>query len=276
MLYLNPELDILHVDPGKGQSRFVDFVDDMSMKDPRRVGLANIAMTGNDINRLDGIDMAQLSATKRTSFTHWISSLRQFLFLSIEGAGRMHKGPRNGIPTIRKFEMHRSRPVLASIPTFERLPQDLRPIARDLRHVFVGTTDPRRMVFHWKKLLEEWGLDADLNSSIQYRFMISCCRGGAQEPSAIVDHQSAVDWLQEENEQWIKWQQKGSRDGGLIETPEQLEKAPQPALGFWLFPIQSLGALPADEVYNDRSSFWRAKRVLNMSQHPPELCLSIL
>ena len=37
----------------------------------------------------------------------------------------------------------------------------------------------------------------------------------------------------------------------LIESPEELEMAPQPAIGFWLFHIESLDRLASEEELHD-------------------------
>lgn len=267
---------MLHVNPGRGDCRFADFLHDLITNDPLQVGLANLAMTSNDSYRLESIEVSRLSLARHMSLKRCLANLRQLWFLSMESAGRMFKGPRSGIPALTRFEMHRSRPILASIPTFERFPRDPRRISQDLQHVFVGTSDPRRMIYHSHKLLERLGLASQVNSGIQYRFMICCSNGGSGGLSRIVDQETAADWLQEEDQRWAGWKEKGIQRGHTVETPEQLEKAPQPAIGFWLFPIESLGKLPTHDVDDFRDSFWKGKRVLNMSRYPPELCLTVI
>lgn len=62
----------------------------------------------------------------------------------------------------------------------------------------------------------------------------------------------------------------------MVEPPAQLEKASQPAIGLWYFHIESLRGLAPTEASHSYSSFSKAKKVLDMSQFPPELRLSVI
>jgi len=54
---------------------------------------------------------------------------------------------------------------------------------------------------------------------------------------------------------------------------EDLEKAVKPAFGFWLFPLEALGPLPKEGTSVDWGIHFRAKRMVDMSEHWPELAL---
>lgn len=280
ILYLHPELDVLHLSPGNSSSHFVDFLTTIRTQDPRGVGLTNLAMHNNNINQLTGMDISTLDSIQKTSLKTSITNLRSLFFLSLESAGRMHTGPRNGIHHIRRYEMHRSRPVFSLTPSFERVGRDPRSIHRDLKKVFVGTFDPRGMIYKWLRLLDEWDVGSRIN--IQYQFLVSCSPGGSSNPGVIFDRDSAAQWLVDEDDRWRERQRRDAhlitRRGGRVpvERPEELEQAPRPAVGFWLFSVEALGPMPDHPRYDSHARSFKAKRVLDMSEHWPELCLSVL
>lgn len=279
MLYFNPDRDILQLDPGKNIPGFLTFLSDVRALDPRRTGVANLAMLS-----LAGLDLIPaLNETETAALKESVSSLREVYFMSVERAGRMHSGPRNGIHYIRRYEMHRSRPIFSTAPAFERLKRDPRNI--DLKHVFLGTSDPRAKIFQWRAFLKKWNIELE-EDSIQYRILISCSLGSSRNPERIIDRETACRWLIKEDEKWMDLQRRHEesiiRRGGRvpIESPEDLDRAPQPAIGFWLFPIEAVGPLP-DEIpdelsYHNQTGNLKAKRVVNMSKYWPELCLSVL
>jgi hypothetical protein len=285
-LLFNPEFDILHIQSGREIHDFVDFLHDLRAYDPLDVGLLNLALDQNGIVNLPGINMSDLEFASRAAFTDILENLRQVYFVCLENAGRIYLGPRGGIHTVTGFEFHRSRPIMSTIPTFDRIAQDPRNgMTRDLSRVFVGTSDPRQMSCRWHLLLDTWQIRHP-HRGPEYRFLVANGWGGgriAKKAKKIFDRDSAAEWLRQEEERWAAGQERHAasilRRGGKlpVENPEDLEHAPRPAIGFWLFPIEALGPMPGPEVLlnpHDNGFTWESKRVVDMRQHWPELCLA--
>ncbi|CAJ2504712.1 Uu.00g121060.m01.CDS01 [Anthostomella pinea] len=268
-LLFNPELDILHVSPGRSGDNAVHLLHHLRAYDVQNVGLRNVALNPNDVSRLTDIDLSAVDPLAAAAFTDTIANLRQVFYMCIESAGRIYLGPRNGILAVTGFEMHRSRPIMPEVPTFDCVGRDPRPIAGDLRKVFAGTADRRKMVFQWRELLRKWQIPH--NPKVDYRFLVAHEWNGAEDEDKVVDRESADAWLQREDKRWRNGQQRLAdsilRRGGNIpvESPEDLEQAPRPAIGFWLFPVEALGRVPSrHKVSTSTSTVWRPKRVLDM------------
>ncbi|KAI0855123.1 hypothetical protein F4860DRAFT_497356 [Xylaria cubensis] len=286
MLPFNPEYDILHVHIAMRGYNLVEFLHDLRVHDPQGVGLLNLALEHDDVSSLMIIKPFNLDPAPWASFTDTIANLREFYFLCLEKAGRIHLGPRGGIHTVTGYEIHRSRPIMSTIPTFDRLKRDPRDgMTRDLSRVFVGTFDPRLMVWHWEYLLKKWHIH-HLDRSPEYRFLVASGWGNgrmANKRKKISGRDSATEWLQDEDESWEQGQQRHAagivRRGGTVpvESPGELEHVPRPAIGFWLFPIEAIGPHPGPESLIDPEHFgfgWEPKRVVDMREHWPELCLT--
>ncbi|KAI8630374.1 hypothetical protein F5Y19DRAFT_484244 [Xylariaceae sp. FL1651] len=285
-LFFNPEFDILHIHPGREIHDFVDFLHDLRAYDPLDIGLLNLALDHNGVINLSGIKMSDLELASRVAFMDTLANLRQVYFLCLENAGRIYLGPRGGIPMVTGFEIHRSRPIMSAIPTFDRIAQDPRDgMTRDLSRVFVGTFDPRQLICRWHLLLDTWQIRHP-HKGPDYRFLVANGWGGgrmAKKAQKIFDRDSAAEWLRQEDERWAAGQERHAaailRRGGKlpVESPEELERAPRPAIGFWLFPIDALGPIPGPEALlnpHDNGFPWASKRVVDMRQYWPELCLA--
>ncbi|KAI0465978.1 hypothetical protein F4859DRAFT_338807 [Xylaria cf. heliscus] len=285
-LLFNPEFDILHIQPGREIYNFVDFLHDLRAYDPQDAGLLNLALDNNCVANLSGIDISSLRLASRAAFMDTLANLRQVYFVCLESVGRIYLGPRGGIHTVTGFEIHRSRPIMSTIPTFDRIAQDPRGgMTRDLSRVFVGTFDPRLMPCRWHLLLDVWQI-SHAHGNIEYRFLVANGWGSgriARSAIKISDRDSAAEWLRQEEERWIVGQERHAtsilRRGGKlpVESPEELEHVPRPAIGFWLFPIEALGPMP-DQLallnLDEHRAPWESKRVVDMRQHWPELCLA--
>lgn len=288
-LFLNPEFDMLHIDPEQECLFLADFFYDMRAHDPRNIGLLNLALKNNNVGNLSRMDFPKLKPEVRATFIDTLANLRQVYFLCLECAGRIYHGPLNGIHTIQSFEFHRSRPIMSTIPTFDRVGPDPRvSMNRDMSRVYVGTFDPRQMVYGWLLFLDTWKISHRRPDSggPEYRFLVSYGWGSgevAKRAKKISGRESAAEWLDREDAHWAKCQEYYAStiprlvDTLPIESPEELERVPRPAVGFWLFPLEALGPMPGLEGGSDEygnSPLWRPKRVVDMRQHWPELCLA--
>lgn len=272
-LHLNPEFDILRVKAESAGHDLVHFLHDVRAHDILRRGLLNVALDVNVINRLVGVDVSVLEMEARCALTETLRGLQQVFFISVERAGRIYLGARYGLHTNDRYEFHRSRPLLSAIPSFDRLAQDPRGnMERDLSRVYAGTFDARQMVCRWRELLCDWDAAHPPHEGPEYRFMV------ATDAAEIADRETASRWLLREDQRWIDGQ--NARSARIIkkgyqlplESTEDLERAPRPTLGFWLFPIEALGSLPEPEAYAEFG--WESKRIVDMRQYRPELCLA--
>jgi hypothetical protein len=281
--YCNPEHDVVKVHAGRRSDNFVRFVRDMRDNDRKGVGLANLALSYNDLLGIDDINLDELGAPDREALTKTLANLRQVWFCSSEKEGRMYLGPLNGVPAIKGWELHRSRPIMGATSAFETRQADPRPIEKDLQRVFLGTSDPRMTVFYWNKLLQRY--EVTPRPDVQHRFMLASTTGQGQGVGGggggdVRGRQSAFEWIKREEAEFKRgvdaWQAR-LRTGVEIprETPEELAACARPAFGFWLFPIQALGELPPTSASMDsvtRQFFW-GKRVVDLSKYRPELGL---
>ena len=305
ILHFNPEYDFLHISSKSPvKDTLVDFLYHLkTTHDPRRVGLLNLAVELNDLkgNDLGNLKSSDLDPRVRTAFVETLTQLREVFFVSKPRAGRQILGYQSGIPTSETI-FNRSFPILAMAPTFERLHRDPRPIAQDLRQVFVGTFDPRHMLHLWRQLLKKWGVSPP---QIEYRFYLAFTPIGQDDQ--IYDHGSAKGWLQKEDDEWRKPWEDGPAESSQDQDQEQEkadepfsgfssffqkankrwpvgaasekfqnedpEKAVKPAFGFWLFPVDALGALPEKGFSEDEGFQPKPKQLLDMTGHWPELAL---
>ncbi|KAK5629056.1 hypothetical protein RRF57_004771 [Xylaria bambusicola] len=174
-------------------------------------------------------------------FRDTIVNLRQVYLIVLENAGRMYLGPLNGISTQIGYELHRSHPIMSSIPIFERVGRGPRGgIERDLSRISMGTFDPRQMLYPWRRYLERWEIHYASGGPVYCLLISHGWNTGAMRRTAktVSYRESASEWLQKEEESWICSQERRAssilaRGGELpVESSEELERAPRPAIGF--------------------------------------------
>jgi hypothetical protein len=281
--YFNPELDILWLRREyHSHKRTIPFLRDLVARDPKGVGLRHLAMGANDINVLDGIRLPRLSERDKHTLQQVISNLDNMYYLSLENAGRVNLGRFSGasIPLSDHFENRRAKPIMACVPSFTRLPVDPRPdIDRDLTRVFAGTFDPRRMIWRWEQLRRRWQIPV-VEGRTKHHFLVSHARS---HRGRVIDRESAQEWLQDEHRAWVGGQERFHRlveREGLtvpVESDEDLRSATRTAAGFWLFPIHALGELPSSDAEEaEAARLFRPKRVLDLREYRPQLCLADL
>ncbi|KAL8706386.1 MAG: hypothetical protein Q9201_000531 [Fulgogasparrea decipioides] len=279
-LSLNPEYDFLHISSGWPVTHtLLAFLYHLrTTYDPRHQGLLNLAV---DINSLTGNDLMTLQPINihprdRRAFVETLRQLREVFFISTPRVGRQNFGYQSGTETPETM-FNRSLPIVTATPTFERLHRDPRPIAQDLRKVFVGTSDPREMLLFWERLLKIWQVSP---TRIEYRFLLAFdpTLGG----DAISTRTGAEKWLQREDDVWRNPSANGiammnerlpvGASSEMVQD-EDLERAVRPAFGFWLFRVEALGALHEEGHPEDQGFLPKGKQMLDMTKYWPELAL---
>ncbi|RAK99189.1 2EXR domain-containing protein [Aspergillus ibericus CBS 121593] len=291
--YFNPEYDILGIGARfPVRNTLLEFLHHLKhIHDPRRVGLLNLAMDINDLNAndlhtLDPTD-GNISPPVRQSFTETLMQLREVFFVEVARAGRQIVGWHSGLLTSDTI-FNRSFPIMATSTTFDRLPKDPREISDDLKHVFVGTFDPRDMFDRWGRLLRRWSVPPSFH--VTYRFLLAFTPTGTDK---VHNREGAERWLRKED---CIWKGEPYEDEDQPITPlgqilrqkklkwpvgakhekyrnEDLENAVKPAFGFWLFPLEALG-IPSPAAFIQPEGYQsKAKQLLDLTGHWPELAL---
>ncbi|KAK3362499.1 hypothetical protein B0T25DRAFT_7734 [Lasiosphaeria hispida] len=279
-LYLNPEFDFVHLrHRGPVEHTTLDFMHDLKAYDPRGVGLVNLALDMNGMPFLHESLVgsysrlrAELAAPCRASLVDTLSQLRNIIWMADSHFGRAIMGPLQDFRDAG-VRFNHSMPVRSSTSSFDLLTRDPRPAAQvepDLRYVLTACRDPRQMHVQWTELLEKWSVlpRHQINERVLFAYELP------DYEAPIYDVDTADKFLAEEERSWIQgqtrrqfWVKKWA--GRLpVESPEELEKASRPAIGFWLFPIKALGSLEGD-IYS-------SKKMFDMTGHWPELALARL
>ncbi|KAI1263988.1 hypothetical protein F5Y18DRAFT_392098 [Xylariaceae sp. FL1019] len=290
-LRINPEHDVLRprLSAGPRNLHLSDLLLDLRSRDPLGIGVLNLALDLDTIVNTCSLDPSTLELDARTKFTESLLRLRQVFFVSIEQAGRLFWGPIGGIHTVKNPEYHRSRPIMSTSTTFDRLARDPRDgIELDLGRVYGGTFDPRQMVHKWMRFLDSWDINPPPHL-LSYRLLISTstvqtARGGRirgcrsrstlDRKRLIYDRNSAVSFIHQEENKWTRAQKlEATRYQAARQVAptsyEDLERVPRPAIGFWLFPLDVLG--PRSDYEKETP-----KGIIDMGAHWPELCLAHL
>ncbi|RMJ16043.1 hypothetical protein BHE90_008689 [Fusarium euwallaceae] len=280
-LYLCPELDIVEIEieqyRAKTSTLFVNFAQDVWAHDPRRIGLVNLSIpTRSFTNPFREWRKLHLAETTQSSLLRQvIRRLERVIFSQRRYVWRMCYPITSMHPGERCFKMNRSVPIAASITRFDRLPTDPRPIKEELEMMHIGNYLPHRGVRAWFKLLRRLRLEEN-QLKIDYRFLLSHER---KLMPRIFNRVDAQKWVQEEEKKWkeiLKKKREIYKERAREDTPEELAEAPRPAIGFWLFPLESIGALPGVDKCRlpEPRGFYRS--FLDMSKYSPELCLAQL
>lgn len=275
IFHFNPEYDLLHIHLHRQvKDTLIDFLYRLkTMHDPRRIGLLNLAMDLNDLNRHDlyRLQSSNLDAEVRKAFVDTLTQLHEVFFVSNPLRAECKVlACLNESSTSEGF-FSRSLPIMSWTPTFERLHRDPRPIDDDLRQVHIPMTNLLYMLHLWLQLLKRRRVTPP---QIEYRLLLAF--DPILEGDIIRDRSSAKRWLQKENATWNeRFLSGGDPDADCFNAhanykDEDLGKAVKPAFGFWLFPVDALGPLQ-DEGFHHGD-----KTILDIARQWPELGLPYL
>lgn len=276
-LYLCPELDILEIKTDEDHPRtskpFANFAHDVWAHDPRRIGLVNLSIPAKSFTSKRKLHLCE--KTQSSLLQQVIRRLERVIFSQRRYVWRMCYPITFAHPGNRGFKMNRSVPITSSVTRFDRLPADPRPVKGELEKMHIGHYLPHRVVSAWFRLLRRLGLEEN-QLKIDYRFLLS---HESRSSPRICSRNDAGKWVQDEDKEWksiLMWKRERYKELAREETPEELAVALRPAIGFWLFPLESIGALPGIDKcqLSEPHGFYRS--FFDMSQYSPELCLSQL
>ncbi|KAJ4113276.1 hypothetical protein NW768_011555 [Fusarium equiseti] len=279
-LYICPELDTLELND---TYRFEYFAHHVWTHDRLRVGAVNLAMRSCDLFlhktwRLGGRD--------KDLFKEALLRIERFVVM--ERRSQMGWLDRDETSSKRSPSYH-ACPVYGSTFGFERLPCDPRLGDEHLGRVFTGPYDPRMHFHEWFRTLKALGIKH--NHKVAYQFGM-CTESDyssddVYEGPYTNDRDTAAEWVRENEQKFqSRMREKFAREDMQYPPLEDqsLEQAPQQAIEFWLFSLESIAPLPKVGISFKRYSQWSAKckrhfdyaRFLDMTKHRPELCLSFM
>ncbi|RBA17418.1 hypothetical protein FPRO05_02142 [Fusarium proliferatum] len=234
-LYVCPELDTLMLNC---LEVFENFAHDIWACDSRCVGLVNLALPvrgqTQDFNTpsITGRDTSRLKET--------LLRIERFTVMNTFAIRRWFGGfaKRSTVPV---FRMNRAVPIMGHSFGFHRLSRDPRLNEENFKQIYLGNRDPVRRFHRWFRLLLSVGVKH--NHEVEYRFG-SCLRLSSP---LITDRASAMDYVKKSHEKFITRMVSATDeplDDIAEETVEHLQETPQPAIGFWLFPLRIFNRLP--------------------------------
>jgi hypothetical protein len=229
--------------------------------DPRHVGLLNLVLDGADIGRLIPRNNNNFrSQPIPTLFQETIDQLQEFRLFNRQTYGRINLSLLSGVWSTESL-FTRVFPLMPLTPTFKLLGPDPRPISQELSRLNID--DLRSYLATWLLVLGNLGVN--LGRTTRYRYLV------AQEAYMVYNREEAKDLLEKEDH---RWRNPVIEKGKTVDL-EDLEKAVQPAFGFWLFPGDAFGSFGTDGAPAPQGDL-NGREYKDLSKFYPELALSML
>lgn len=267
-LFFNPEHDFLHIRAEAPiKETLIDFLWDLKAYDPKDIGLLKLAIDlegfcANDLQYLRRSDLFLIR--QRKALVETLSQLKEVWFLNLQSPGWVRKSP---VQTIDPpLQSSGALPVAGGSPTLERIGADPREgLDEALERVYMGDIDPREVLFRWRRLLRTWEIDHE-DDQVEYRMLFALAPERKRRTWQIKELDQAMDFLTLEEEPITP---ALPVQGRLGQTQRYTA-----AIGFWLFPLESLGQIREGEKLADMDFY--PGRVLDMREYWPELVVSKL
>lgn len=272
-LYLNPEHDVLQIRAeAPVKESLVDFLWDLKAYDPKGVGLLKVAwdlmgFCGNDLQYLKRSDL--LLIRQRKALVETLSQLQEVWFVYIDankhGCKKATDRPGNIIP------------YDGEVTAFESIGPDARGgVETELQQLYMGSVDPRELIWRWKRLLRTWEIQHQ-PGLVRYRLMV------AQKPvyspdawriSRLPRLMESLSIRNEERKDDVEVTADADDDGPVPGAGKQQgTRAPEPVtVGFWSFPLDAVGEVGEGKRLCDMD--FHPHRVLDMRNYWPELLLA--
>ncbi|KAJ4397473.1 hypothetical protein N0V93_001702 [Gnomoniopsis smithogilvyi] len=267
-LFFNPENDFLHIKAEAPiRETLIDFLWDLKAYDPKDIGLLKLAIDlegfcANDLEHLRRSDLFLIR--QRKALVDTLSQLKEVWFLNLQSPRWVHKQPVE--PIVTQIRPSGVFPVAGGSPTLERVGADPRHgLEQALERVYMGDIDPREILFRWRRLLRTWEIDYE-DGQVDYRVLFAVTPERHRRTWRIKQLDQAMEFLTLEEEPI----------GPVLPAQSQIGQAHRcmAAIGFWLFPVESIGQIREGEKLADMDFY--PGRVLDMREHWPELICSKL
>ncbi|GAW19156.1 hypothetical protein ANO14919_086400 [Xylariales sp. No.14919] len=270
MFPFNPEHDVLWFEQ---VHHLTDFFSAIIMRDSRRIGLCNMAVSLTNIRgTLEADDPEEYRCP---TFIQAANNIREFYLVAETNSYHLervkeqynHHPPHKGTPITQSLS-----PLMSSIPTFDILPRDPRPIEHELSRVFLGFNNIPGEISSWKLLLREWGVDPlQIKSRIlfTYRDFNPCL------PVEDSSHEGPnLQRLRIPGTNRLLYESSSPMVPTIHMTAERLApKRDSLAFGFWMFPLDAFQSIqsryasqPAD-IW-DLSNYWPELGLIRLPTGP--------
>ncbi|CCT67945.1 uncharacterized protein FFUJ_14844 [Fusarium fujikuroi IMI 58289] len=263
--FLNPELDTLEID---GWPLLANFASDVWNHDPRKVGLCHVAFLRCYFFFSFRSRPLPDNARSEEEMRQVVARLRSVTFIHYVDVDKIS----HQCPTGHQCLLHYrcSLPLAGATGNFSRQ-QDPRLIGREVfKNIYFKTphsSDLGRQYRKWLELVEELGVTAPCVYKIAYTTI--------QSKPSIAYESDVVAHLKSESKRrkiccqtWEEsWQEPVWMH--LEKATGQLRGAVETAIGFWTFPIESLGQFRPAQDRTERP----VEHFYNLSAVQPELCL---
>ncbi|KKY33268.1 putative pectinesterase precursor [Diaporthe ampelina] len=178
-LHINPEHDVLEIIAAEPVKRtLIDFLWDLKAYDPKGVGLLKLATTMtefclNDLQYLKRSDL--LLIRQRQALVDTLSQLQEVWFINNNLHNSLRKrSVADGSDTIAPFGIRMSGYECVG-------PEPREGAAAELERVYMGSIDPRELIWRWKRLLRTWEVHHP-PGQVRYRVIVArqrnCLRKG--------------------------------------------------------------------------------------------------
>ncbi|KAI1282358.1 hypothetical protein F5Y07DRAFT_352264 [Xylaria sp. FL0933] len=258
-LYFSPERDFLWIRNGMGP--VADFLHDLrTVRDPRQVGLLNLAVDKNASTGFRNIDPTFLDPSVQKSYKETLCQLREVLLVEERIVGR-HVIGRAGVADW-DCRLNRALPVSTAIPEFRIVGPDPRPIGQHLDNIFFWGDPCSAADFFSQHVHSYLKGDQDMPQT-RFRVLLTFDSG-----NKIHSCQDAEEWLRKEED--MRTSETSLHVPGRV-IVEGSENSPvSSAFGFWLFSLDAFGGLPQSQAQRRE---WSWPRRICLREHWPELAL---
>lgn len=276
-LRINPEHDVLQILAEEPVKRtLIDFLWDLKAYDPKGVGLLKMATNiiefcASDLQYLKRSDL--LLIRQRQALVETLSQLQEVWFINAGSGRNLYQPSDDGSETIVPYGIKMSG--------YESVGPEAREGAEaELQRVYMGSVDPRELVWRWKRLLHAWGIQHP-PGQVKYRLMLAQQQHpGKDEPSVrglgrIMKHLTLRDRNRIHTDERLFRPGACEAGGGLSPdqaNPEGLAATKTAAIGFWSFPIEAVGEIGEGKRLSDLD--YEPHRFLDMRNYWPELLLA--
>lgn len=269
-LLFNPEHDFLQIRAeAPVKETLIDFLWDLRAYDPKDVGLLKLAIDlegfcANDLQYLRRSDLFLIR--QRLALVETLSQLKEVWFINLQSSRRMRKQPEELVTAQR--HAGGAFPVAGGLPTIERIGADPRDgLEQALERFYMGDIDPREVLFRWRRLLRTWEIDHE-DGQVEYRVLFAVTPERQRQTLRIKELNQAMEFLT------LQEEQPNGNSAPPVQGRMDWADSSMAAVGFWLFPVESIGQIREGEKLADMDFY--PGRVLDMREHWPELVVSRL